>query len=436
MSVEMKLQFDREMITHYSKQAGEPEWMLQLRLQGFDHYDQLTLPSLEKMKIDKWNIDHFIPFKQHASVSDVDQLPEEVRELITKQEGQTKAVLVQQDASVIYTCIPEELKNQGVVFESLQTALHHHSELIQKHFMQKGNKADSNKISALHAAAWSGGVFLYIPKNVEVKIPVQAVFYASASESGLFPHVLIVAENHSSVEYVDTYINLDGTQVVQNGMADIHVGAGAKVKFTSVRAFSEEVTDYIYRHATVEKDGRMEWILGEMNHGNTVTENMTHLLGDGSNTDSKLITIGSGTQRENVTTRVVHTGKHTDSQVLVKGVLKDEATAILNGITFIEKGATKANGEQAENVLMLSPKARGDANPILLIDEDDVKAGHAASAGQINPLQIFYLMSRGLSKATAQRLIINGFVAPVIDGIEEKGVKALLERTIERKVSK
>lgn len=435
MTVEMKLQFDREMIAQYSKQAGEPEWMLQTRLKGFDQYDQLPLPSLEKTKINKWNIDRFIPFKQHNPVSEA-ELPEEVKELIQQEEGQIKAVLVQKDASVIYTCIPEELKKQGVVFESLQTALHNHSDVIQKHFMQKGKKADSDKVAALHAAAWSGGVFLYIPKNVEVKIPVQAVFYASESESGLFPHVLIVAENHSSVKYMDTYINAEGAQGVQNGIADIHVSDGAKVKFTSVRAFSENITDYIYRHATVEQDGRIEWVLGEMNQGNTVTENMTHLLGNGSNTDSKLITIGSGTQSENVTTRVVHTGKHSDSQVLVKGVLKDEATAILNGITFIEKGATKANGEQAENVLMLSPKARGDANPILLIDEDDVKAGHAASAGQINPLQIFYLMSRGLSKAEAQRLIINGFVAPVVDEIEAKGVKALLERTIERKVSK
>lgn len=436
MTVEMKLQFDREMISQYSKQAGEPEWMLQLRLQGFDQYDQLPLPSLEKTKLDKWNVDRFIPFKQQASVTEAAQLPEEVRELINQEEGQVKAVLVQKDASTIYTCIPEGLKDQGVVFESLQSALRNHSDLIQKHFMQKGKNVDSDKLAALHAAAWSGGVFLYIPKNVEVKIPVQAVFYASESDSGLFPHVVIVAENHSSVAYMDTYINQDGVQVVQNGIVDIHVGAGAKVKFTSVRTFTEDVTDYIYRHATVEKDGRIEWVLAEMNQGNTVTENMTHLLGDGSNTDSKLIAIGSGTQKENITTRVVHTGKHSDSQVLVKGVLKDEATAILNGITFIEKGATKANGEQAENVLMLSPKARGDANPILLIDEDDVKAGHAASAGQINPLQIFYLMSRGLSKAEAQRLIINGFVAPVVDEIGEKGVKALLERTIERKVSK
>ncbi|RXT05720.1 Fe-S cluster assembly protein SufD [Ammoniphilus sp. CFH 90114] len=435
MSVEMKLRFDRDAITQYSKQSGEPEWMTSLRLQGYDQSLQLELPKLDKTKLDSWNVDGFVPFRTHNAVTSTNELPQEVQALIAQQDGVEKAILVQQDASTVYTYLPEALKSQGVVFQSLQSALTTHGEVIKKHFMQKDSKVNSHKLAALHTAAWSGGVFLYVPKNVEVKVPVQAVFYATGTDAGLFPHVMIVAETHSSVSYTDAYVNLAGTEGVHNGVAEVHVGPGAKVKYTTVRTFEQTVTDYIYRHATVEQDGRMEWILGEMNDSNTVTQNTTHLLGKGSTVDSKLVTVGSGTQKENVVSKVVHTGKHSDSQVLVKGVLKDEASAILNGITFIEKGATKANGEQAENVLMLSPKSRGDANPILLIDEDDVTAGHAASAGQINPMQIFYLMSRGISKREAQRLIINGFVAPVVDEIGEAGVRDLLERTIERKVS-
>ncbi len=436
MSVDTKLRFDRETITQFSQQSGEPEWMMSLRLQGLEQYGSLALPKLEKTKLDKWNVDGFVPFQTHEAVTDVKQLPEEVQALLAQEEGQPRAILVQHDASVVFTYIPEELTAQGVVFGSLQSALATHGELIQQHFMQKDSKVDSHKLSALHTAVWSGGVFLYVPKNVEAKIPVQAVYYTSGKDAGLFPHVTIIAETHSSVSYTDTYVNLADAEGVHNGVAEVHVKPGAKVRYTSVRTFEQSVTDFIFRHATVEQDGRMEWVLGEMNDSDTVTQNTTHLLGNGSTVDSKLVTIGSGTQKENVVSKVVHTGKHSDSQLLVKGVLKDEATAILNGLTFIEKGATKSNGEQAENVLMLSPKSRGDANPILLIDEDDVKAGHAASAGQINPLQIFYLMSRGLTKAEAQRLIINGFVAPVVDEIKESGVRDLLERTIERKVSR
>jgi Fe-S cluster assembly protein SufD len=434
MSVDIKLQFDREAITQFSKQAGEPEWMLNLRLQGLDKYQELPLPRLEKTKIDKWNLDGFVPFKTHVAVSNMEDLQEEIKDILAVKEGEEKAVLVQQDSSVTYTYVPEDLKCNGVIFSSLQTALTTHGELIQQHFMQKESKVDSHKLAALHSAAWSGGVFLYVPKNVEVKLPVQAVFYASESEAGLFPHIVVIADANSKVHFTDTFLNADGIQGIHNGIADIHVAPGAHVTYTSVRVFTQEMTDYIFRHATVEKDGRLEWVLGEMNTGDTITQNTTHLIGSGSSVDSKLVTVGSGTQRENIVSRVVHTGKHTDSQVLMKGVVKDESTAILNGITFIEKGATKANGEQAENMLMLSPKARGDANPILLIDEDDVKAGHAASAGQLNPMQLFYLMSRGISKPEAQRLIINGFVASVVDAVEQEGVKKLLERAIERKV--
>lgn len=435
MTVETKLQFNHEMITQFSQQAGEPDWMLQLRLKGLELHEQLPLPKVEKTKIDNWNIDGFIPFKQHDAVTSIDALPEEAQTLLQGNENEEKAVLVQKDASVIFTSIPESLKKQGVVFSSLQSALTTHPELVQQYFMRQEVKVDSHKIAALHAAAWSGGVFLYVPKNVNVEVPIQALFCASESEAGLFPHVLIIAERHSSVSYTDAYVSLGDGRAVQNGITQIHVGEGAKARINSIRTLAEQVTDFIYRHATVEKDGRVEWVLGEMNDGNTVTENMTHLLGDGASSDSKVITIATGSQRENVVSRAVHTGKHTDSQVLIKGVTKDESAAILNGITFIEKGAIRANGEQTERLLMLSPEARGDANPILLIDEDDVTAGHAASAGQLNPMEIFYLMSRGLSRLEAQRLIIDGFVAPVVDELEN-GLKKHLEQTIERKVSK
>jgi Fe-S cluster assembly protein SufD len=158
------------------------------------------------------------------------------------------------------------------------------------------------------------------------------------------------------------------------------------------------------------------------------------LKGNGSDSDAKVISIGRGEQKLNQTTRAIHFGKSTPSQMITRAVMKEEATAIINGITKIEKGATGANGQQTERVLMLSPRARGDANPILLIDEDDVKAGHAASVGQVNPEQVYYLMSRGISKAEAERLIIYGFLAPVISEVPLANVRKQLEVLVERKL--
>lgn len=171
-----------------------------------------------------------------------------------------------------------------------------------------------------------------------------------------------------------------------------------------------------------------------MNDGDTVSENITRLIGDGSYGDTKTVVVGRGEQTQNFTTSVIHYGKHTEGYILKHGVMKDSATSIFNGIGKIEHGASKSNAEQESRVLMLSEKARGDANPILLIDEDDVTAGHAASVGRVDPTQLYYLMSRGIPKAEAERLIIHGFLAPVVNEIPIEGVKKQLIEIIERKV--
>lgn len=171
-----------------------------------------------------------------------------------------------------------------------------------------------------------------------------------------------------------------------------------------------------------------------MNDGNTISENVTNLMGDGSYADTKTVTIGRGNQTQNFTTKVVHFGKHSEGWILKHGVQKDSATSIFNGIGKIEHGASKSNAQQSSRVLMLDEKARGDANPILLIDEDDVMAGHAASVGRVDPTQLYYLMSRGIPKREAERLVIHGFLAPVVNELPIEGVKAQLVEVIERKV--
>jgi Fe-S cluster assembly protein SufD len=297
-------------------------------------------------------------------------------------------------------------------------------------------KADENAVSALHSALWLGGVFLYVPKNVEISVPLQSIFVLDDSTKGFAPHVIVVAEANSQITYVDNYISAGNVeQVVHHGVAEVFVGAGAKVRFASVHQFELAVTDLTYRRAIVDNDGSIEWIVGEMNNGDAMSETLSILNGNGSTSDAKIIAVGSGSQRLNYTTKAIHFGKSSDSQMITRAVMREEATAIINGITKIEKGATKANGEQTEKVLMLSPKARGDANPILLIDEDDVTAGHAASVGKVNAEQIYYLMSRGISRQDAERLIIYGFLAPVVSDIPLEQLQKQLQGLIEGKLA-
>ncbi|MDF2682103.1 MAG: Fe-S cluster assembly protein SufD [Brevibacillus sp.] len=431
MSVDVQLRFDSEAITEYSKANQEPAWFLEKRLAGLQAAGELQLPALEKTKIDKWNTTEFDPFQTAATAATANELSDLVKAQIDV--DSVKNLLVQKNASSVFEAVSDELKSKGVIFTTLAKALVEHSDLVQKHLLNVV-AYDEHKLTALHTAVVNGGVFLYVPKNVEVEVPLQVVFEVAGDHALLSPHVLIVAEANSKVIYVDTFVSGEGTGMVANSIVEVYVGAGASVQVASVRSLSTDVHDYSFRRATVDRDGKMEWILGEMNDGNTVANNTTILKGTGSTAETKSISVGTGSQRQNLTSQVQHIGTHSESDMVSKAVMTGEAVSILNGITKIEKGAEKANGVQAENILMLSEKSRGDANPILLIDEDDVKAGHAASVGRFSEESLYYLMSRGITRQNAERLIILGFLDPVVAEIPVEEVRNRLRQALERKL--
>ncbi|GGA52515.1 Fe-S cluster assembly protein SufD [Paenibacillus physcomitrellae] len=414
----------------FSERNSEPAWLKERRLKALELAGQLELPKLEKMKLERWNLKNF--GSPEAAGQTGTELPSYVSELVDP--SQSDSLVVQRNDNTIISRLSKELADKGVIFTDLQTAAREHADLVQQH-LSTVVAADENQLTALHNAVWNGGVFLYVPRNVEIEVPLQALFLVDDAKSVFAPHVLVVADTNSRVTYVDNYVSgeLD-EELVHNGIVEVVVKAGAKVQYATVHHLSGKVTDLTYRRAAVENDGSIEWIVGEMNNGDTMSDTNSILKGNGSLSDAKIIAVGSGSQRLNLSTRATHIGKSSDSQMITRAVMREEATAIINGITKIEHGATKANGEQTEKVLMLSPKARGDANPILLIDEDDVTAGHAASVGQVNPEQIYYLMSRGISREQAERLIIYGFLAPVVSDIPLEQLQQQLQALVERKL--
>jgi len=429
MTLETKLPFDQDYLTNYSKESGEPQWLLDLRLQAYSLAGELPLPKPDKTKITNWNFTNFQKHTVETSITSVDQLPQEVKALV---DGEN--IYVQVDNTPVVSTLKEELKAQGVIFTDIITAAKEHSDLVKKYFMQDGVKVDEHKLSALHAALLNGGAFLYVPKNVVIEEPIQAIYLHDQAEA-VFNHVLIVAEENSAVTYVENYLsNTDGEGSIFNIVSEVITNSNSKVQYGAVDNLGKGVTTYVNRRGVVGRDATLEWALGLMNDGDTISENVTNLMGDGSVGDTKTVVVGRGEQKQNFTTKVVHFGKNSDGQILKHGVMKDSASSVFNGIGKIEHGASKSNAEQESRVLMLSEKARGDANPILLIDEDDVTAGHAASAGRIDPLQLYYLMSRGISKKEAERLVIHGFLAPVVNQLPIESVKNQLIDVIERKV--
>lgn len=431
MSTQTILPVEVDKLKNTSANNGEPVWLTESRTTALQLAGELELPKLEKTRLDRWDLGHFGDVREGRSEI-TQQLPERVQALVNMSEASN--LIVQHNGDIVFSQISSDLASKGVIFTDLETAAREHGDLV-KPYLHAAVKADENQLTALHAALWNGGVFLYVPKNVEVEIPLQSIFLLDDTKTTFAPHVLIVAEANSAVTYVDNYISGDySDKMVHNGVAEVFVKAGAKVRFASVHNFNENTTDLSFRRSVVENDGSIEWIVGEMNAGDSVSETLSVLQGNGSLSDAKVIAVGSGSQKLNYTTKAIHFGKSSDSQMITRAVMREQATAIINGITKIEKGATKANGEQTEKVLMLSPKARGDANPILLIDEDDVTAGHAASVGQVNPEQIYYLMSRGISREQAERLVIYGFLAPVVSDIPLEQLQEQLQGLVERKL--
>ncbi|AVI30026.1 MULTISPECIES: Fe-S cluster assembly protein SufD [Bacillus] len=436
MTLETKLSVDQEYVKGFSEKHQEPAWLKNLRLQALEKAEDLPLPKPDKTKITNWN---FTKFNKHtvenAPLASLEDLADEAKALIDI-ENEDKTLYVQRDQTPAFLSLSKELKDKGVIFTDIITAAREHSDLVEKYFMKDGVKVDEHKLTALHAALMNGGAFLYVPKNVQVETPVQAVYVHESNDTALFNHVLIVAEDHSSVTYVENYIStVNPKEAVFNIISEVVTGDNASVTYGAVDNLSAGVTTYVNRRGAARgRDSRIEWALGLMNDGDTISENTTNLYGDGTYGDTKTVVVGRGEQTENFTTQIIHFGKASEGYILKHGVMKDAASSIFNGIGKIEHGASKANAEQESRVLMLSEKARGDANPILLIDEDDVTAGHAASVGRVDPIQLYYLMSRGIPKEEAERLVIYGFLAPVVKELPIEGVKKQLVSVIERKV--
>ncbi|ARJ38242.1 Fe-S cluster assembly protein SufD [Sporosarcina ureae] len=434
MTVETTLALTEQDVRSYSAKVEEAAWMADFRSNALAKAEVLEMPRPDKTKITKWNFTEFPSHTVESSIfAGLEELPTEAKALIDDEQQQN--IYVQHNNTPAYLSLSEDLKSQGVILTDIFTASREHSELLQKYLMTDGVKVDEHKLTALHAALINGGVFVYVPKNVVIEDPLQVLFIHDNEEASLFNHVVIVAEENSQVTYVESYLStMEHAATQANIVAEVFAMANAKIVYGSVDVLAEGMTTYVNRRGVTGPHARIEWALGLMNDSNTISENITHLVGDGSSSDMKSVVVGRGSQKQNFTSEIVHWGLDTDGFILKHGVMKENSSAIFNGIGRIAKGATRSNAVQESRILMLGERGRGDANPILLIDENDVTAGHAASVGRVDPLQMFYLMSRGITQEEAERLIIHGFLAPVVSKLPIAGVRKQLTEVIERKV--
>ncbi|MBZ2133938.1 Fe-S cluster assembly protein SufD [Streptococcus gordonii] len=404
----------KELIQEFSQLHAEPEWLASLRQKAFGKIDQLDLPVIERVKFHRWNLGdgRISDSEPLISVPDFTALGDNLK-------------FIQMGTQTVLEQLPADLAEQGVVFTDFHTALEEIPELVEKHFMS-AVKYDEDKLAAYHTAYFNSGAVLYVPDNVEIDQPIEGIFYQdSESDVPFNKHILIIAGKHSKVNYLErleTY-GEGAVPATANITVEVIAQAGAQIKFSAIDRLGQNVTAYISRRGKLDNDAVIDWAIGVMNEGNVVADFDSDLYGKGSHADMKVVALSSGKQVQGIDTRVTNYGCNSIGNILQHGVILEKGTLTFNGIGHIIKGAKGADAQQESRVLMLSDQARSDANPILLIDENDVTAGHAASIGQVDPEDMYYLMSRGLDKATAERLVVRGFLGSVIVEIPVKEVR-------------
>lgn len=417
----------KESILTFSQSKAEPAWLQEKRLAAFDKIDDLELPRIERVKFQRWNLgDGTITESPiSANVPDFTSFGENPK-------------LVQLGTQTVLESLPAKLVEQGVVFTDFHSALEEIPQVIEKYFAT-ALKFDEDKLSAYHTAYFNSGSVLYVPDNVEIDLPLEGIFLQdSTSNVPLNKHVLIIAGRHTKVNYLERFETIGDSDVkaTANIAVEVLAQAGSQVKFAAIDRLGNNITTYISRRGRLDNDASIDWALGVMNEGNVIADFDSDLIGNGSHAELKVVAASSGRQIQGIDTRVTNYGNNSIGHILQHGVILERGTLTFNGIGHIIKGAKGADAQQESRVLMLSDKARSDANPILLIDENEVTAGHAASIGQVDPEDMYYLMSRGIDKETAERLVIRGFLGTVITEIPVKAVRDEMIAVLDEKLDK
>lgn len=417
----------KETILAFSQEKAEPIWLQEHRLAAFDKIEFLPLPTIERVKFHRWNLGdgRIAENDLTANVPDFTALGDNPK-------------LVQVGTQTLLEQLPAELLQQGLVFTDLPSALEEIPQVVEAHF-GTARPYDEDKLAAYHYAYINSAAVLYVPDNMEIKTPLEGIFLQDSDSDVPFnKHILIIAGKNTKFSYIERFesIGNQAKKTSANISVEIIAGIGSQISYSAIDRLGDNVTAYINRRAKHANDSSVDWAMGVMNEGHVIGDFNSDLIGKGSHANLKVVAVSSGRQIQGIDTRVTNYGSHSIGHILQHGVILERGTLTFNGIGHIVKGAKGADAQQESRVLMLSDKARSDANPILLIDENEVTAGHAASIGQVDPEDMYYLMSRGIDQKTAERLVIRGFLGAVMTEIPSKRVRQELITVLDQKLEK
>ena len=414
-----------EVVVEISRQKHEPEWMLEKRLKAFQFYKEKSIPTWGP-DLSKLNLDEIVYFvRPNAQESRTwEDVPEDIKKTFDRlgiPEAEKKALAgvgAQYDSDVVYHNIREDLKKKGVIFENMDTAVYEYPELVKKYFMTQCVPINDHKFVMLHAAVWSGGTFIYVPKGVKVDLPLQAYFRMNAESGGQFEHTLIIADEGSEVQYIEgCSAPRYTTNSLHAGCVEIFVGKNAHVQYFSIENWSKNTYNLNTKRALVDENGNMEWVSGNMGSGVTMLYPCSVLRGKGAHSDSLGIAFAGPGQHQDTGAKAIHAAPYTSSVIRSRSISVGGGIAGFRGLIRVTKKATQTTASMSCDALLLDEASVANTYPALKIDTNDVSVAHEARIGKIGDEQLFYLMSRGLTEEQAMRLIVAGFIEPIVKAL-------------------
>jgi Fe-S cluster assembly protein SufD len=428
--------FTRDAVAELSRLRNEPQWMADWRLAAYDTYESIPMPTRSdeewrRTDLRALKLDRFVPF---ANVGNTVATLDDV--LAEGSGGAAHAgLVVQRDASTVYTEVNNGALPEGVIFCDLITAVEKHPDLVKQYLMTQAVPVSFGKFEALHAAFWQGGSFLYVPKGKTVELPFRSFALAETAGAAIFNHTLIVVEDNAEAFLVDAYQSeTKETASFASGVVELILGRGAKLRYVQLQDYGRNVWNMMTERATLGRDATLNSL--HVTLGSKWTKNSigSHLQGENSLAEMLGVYFGDSDQFFDQHTWQLHESPYATSDLEFKGALRDSARSVYSGLIKVSEGAQKTDAYQQNRNLVLSREARADSIPNLEIKANDVRCTHGATISQVVPEHVFYLQARGIPRTEAQKLIVEGFFRPVIDRIPDEDIQAFLETAISRKV--
>lgn len=411
-----------EIVETLSREKGDPDWMLQFRLKSLELYNQLKVPDWGP-SIEGLNIDNIVTYVRPNTSMQAkwEDVPDDIKDTFEKlgipeaERTSLAGVGAQYDSELVYHNVQDEVAKQGVVYMGFEEALKSEQwgPMVQKYFMTLVTPKD-HKFAALHGAVWSGGSFVYVPKNVHLSFPLQSYFRLNAKGAGQFEHTLIIVDEGADLHFIE------GCSAPKYNVANMHAGCvelfvakGAHLRYSTIENWSKNMYNLNTKRAKVEEDASIEWISGSFGSHVSYLYPESDLVGKNARAEFTGVTFAGKDQNLDTGAKMVHLASNTTSLITTKSISKSGGISTYRSAVYIDKKATGSKASVSCQSLMLDSESRSDTIPAMTVLTDDADIGHEAKIGRISSDAIFYLMSRGISEDEARSMIVSGFANPV-----------------------